>query len=690
MAMNPMGGIDQQITQRAARMKNDPNALMQQYGQSKNILDLIAAQRAAEKVQKEKQLAALQMQGNPPTVADQLEQTLIASEKEKMAPDLAGMKNLRDRTKGVAGVLAQKQRQQQQRMQQQGQQPQRPQGLPSQPAPNLNRMYNGGIVGFEEGVYIPTEEDIDAVIRERGLRSATRESVRNMLIREQKLAKQREAVGGFFSGIGERALRQRAARQEAIGEAPARGIRPTRPEEVIETESVTEVMPTGGVDLAAQRRAQDLTDAVNAEQRQMAAAREPDVAAAAAAEQPPAPVETDEITMEEIVRMAGGAPQAQAPAPATPRQAAPTSGAPVPDFLLNREEQGRRRIAEIGDNAMAAGISGLPTGPLKTLERGTQAPELLRRRATTPLTLAQRYEALERKQLEDLEKDEAGLTDTRSNTRRLLDRLTDAAINASKRPAATSNRGALASFGLGISEAVRAEEKERKEGLAGIRERRNALLKAKQDRELAKAQISQGERGLDIQQQRASTTAEQVAGMLGINQSRLDLDAKRLGMDVENFAAEIAQASRQFDQSMAFKILDANAQNRYRKQTAELKGQELALQREMLEAKTDAQKSNVQSKVVTAISEVNSNAQNSIEDARQAINLSTNLTSAEKTEQFEEAKRRINGDKQTLINALKGIGSSSGLDLSGLGAPDVTTAPLTTSELAAAAKAELG
>ena len=667
MAMNPMGGIDQQITQRAARLKNDPNALMQQYGQSKNILDLIAAQRAAEKVQKEKQLAALQMQGNPPTVADQLEQTLIASEKEKMAPDLAGMKNLRDRTKGVAGVLAQKQRQQQQRMQQMGQQPQqRPQGLPSQPAPNLERMYNGGIVGFEEGVYIPTEEDIDAVIRERGLRSATRESVRNMLIREQKLAKQREAVGGFFSGIGERALRQRAARQEAIGEAPARGIRPTRPEEVIETESVTEVMPTGGVDLAAQRRAQDLTDAVNAEQRQMAAAREPDVAVAAAAGQPPAPVETDEITMEEIVRMAGGAPQAQAPA--TPRQAAPTSTAPIPDFLLNREEQGRRRIAEIGDNAMAAGISGLPTGPLKTLERGTQAPELLRRSAVTPLTLEQRYEALERKRLEDLEKDEAALTDTRSNTRRLLDRLTDAAINASKRPAATSNRGALASFGLGISEAVRAEEKERKEGLAGIRERRNALLEAKQDRELAKAQISQGERGLDIQQQRADTTAEQVAGMLGINESRLKLDAERLGMDAERYAATLEQAGSQFDQSMAFKILDANAQNRYRKQTAELKGQELALQREMLEAKTDAQKSDVQTKIVTAISEVNSNAQNSIEDARQAINLSTNLTSAEKTEQFEEAKRRINGDKQTLINALKGIGADSGLDLSGLGA----------------------
>jgi hypothetical protein len=336
---------------------------------------------------------------------------------------------------------------------------------------------------------------------------------------------------------------------------------------------------------------------------------------------------------------------------------------------------------------MAAGISGLPTGPLKTLERGTQAPELLRRKATTPLTLAQRYEALERKQLEDLEKDEAGLTDTRSNTRRLLDRLTDAAINASKRPAAASNRGALASFGLGISEAVRAEEKERKEGLAGIRERRNALLKARGDRELAKAQISQGERGLDIQQQRASTTAEQVAGMLGINESRLKLDAERLDMDVENFAAEIAQAGRQFDQSMAFKILDANAQNRYRKQTAELKGQELALQREMLEAKTDAQKSNVQSKVVTAISEVNTNAQDAIDAATQSINISPTLNKQEKADKIAEAKRTINADKQTLINALKGIGADSGLTLP---AADVTTAPLTTSELVASAEADLG
>ena len=266
MAMNPMGGIDQQITQRSSQFKNDPNALMQQYGQSKNILDLIAAQRAAEKVQKEKQLAALQMQGNPPTVADQLEQELIASEKEQMTPALSGMKNLRDRTKGVAGVLAQKQQEQQKRMQQMGQQPQRPPqqrpqgqpqgrpmmaggGLLSQRAPNLERMYGGGIVGFEEGVYLPTEEEIDAAIRKLGLRSASRESVRNMLISEQKLKQQREAAGSFFDAIGERAKRQKGADQVAMGEEPVRGLlsdtEEVKPEPVVE-----EVVDETAIDIA--------------------------------------------------------------------------------------------------------------------------------------------------------------------------------------------------------------------------------------------------------------------------------------------------------------------------------------------------------------------------------------------------------------------------------------------------------
>ena len=592
--MNPMGGIDQQITQRAARMKNDPNALMQQYGQSKNILDLIAAQRAAEKVQKEKQLAALQMQGNPPTVADQLEQTLIASEKEKMAPDLAGMKNLRDRTKGVAGVLAQKQRQQQQRMQQQGRQPQRPQGIPSQPAPNLNRMYNGGIVGYENGggVYEPTEEEIDAAFRERRVSSnATRESVKNMLIRERELAGQREAVGSFFSGIGERALGQRAARQEAIGEAPARGIRPTRPEEVVETESVTEVMPTGGVDLAAQRREQDLIDAVNAEQREMAAAAgEPDIAAAAAVEEVKAPLSVQEqmdaaLAQQEPVR--------------------PEGMMFDPEVIQAGRQQAADEAAkeQFGRNAASLGLGGMS---IKPLEKMTQAPELLRRRATTPLTLAQRYEALERKQLEDLEKDEAGLTDTRSNTRRLLDRLTDAAINASKRPTATSNRGALASFGLGISEAVRAEEKERKEGLAGIRERRNALLKAKEDRELAKAQISQG-------QQRVDTLGKQLEQDQKQFEQRIEAQSDQFKQTMKLKTDELASTSalniikaqnkQAYDTAMlAVRTAEANAQAAFSASKVEQGNQELRLRAADAVSKYNAKLEEVQREAIDALS----------------------------------------------------------------------------------------
>jgi hypothetical protein len=457
------------------------------------------------------------------------------------------------------------------------------------------------------------------------------------------------------------------------------------PEEVVETESVTEVMPTGGVDLAAQRREQDLMDAVNTEQREMAAAaaaaagQEIDVVSEQTAGQQPTPVETDEITMEKIVGMAGGAPQA----PTTPRQAAPTSTASLPDFLLNREEQGKRRVAEIGDNAVAAGISGLPTGPLRTLEKRTQAPEMLRRKAAEPERKRTPQELISERvnaEFDKLSKREAELEDTRSTGRKILDRLARGAVRASEGPAATTSRGALANLGAGISKGVEQERDTRKKGLEALAQRRSDLLRLGAD-------ISQGERGLDIQQQRADTAAEQVAATLGIDKEKLKLKAQELGMTAERYAATLEQAGRQFDQSMAFKVLDANAQNRYRAQTAGLKGKELELQREMLEAKTDAQKSNVQTKIVTAVSEVNTNAQDAIDAATQSINMSPTLNKQEKADKIAEATRTINADKQTLINALKGIGADSGLTLP---AADVTTAPLTTSELVASAEVDLG
>ena len=260
------------------------------------------------------------------------------------------------------------------------------------------------------------------------------------------------------------------------------------------------------------------------------------------------------------------------------------------------KEQFRRDAASLGLGGMS----------IKPLEKMTQAPELLRRRATTPLTLAQRYEALERKQLEDLEKDEAGLTDTRSNTRRLLDRLTDAAINASKRPAAASNRGALASFGLGISEAVRAEEKERKEGLAGIRERRNALLKAKEDRELAKAQISQG-------QQRVDTLGKQLEQDQKQFEQRIEAQSDQFKQTMKLKTDELASTSalniikaqnkQAYDTAMlAVRTAEANAQAAFSASKVEQGNQELRLRAADAVSKYNAKLEEVQREAIDALS----------------------------------------------------------------------------------------
>ena len=258
---------------------------------------------------------------------------------------------------------------------------------------------------------------------------------------------------------------------------------------------------------------------------------------------------------------------------------------------------------------------GMPAGGLETLDRSnltpTQggrplpgAPEMLRRAPEKELTLEQEYEALRRKQLADLKRDEEGLKDTRSNTRRLLDRLTDAAVNASKRPAATTNRGALASLGLGVSEAVRAEKAERKEGLAGIRDRRSKLLGSELERKQALAQIEQGERGLDLK-------STELANNLGINLQRLENDAQRLNMDTERYANALAQSSREFAVTAAFKAMDLDAQAAYRRDTAALKTRELDLKDKATKARTDASKQALAAEVVSAIADAKNSARES-------------------------------------------------------------------------------
>ena len=119
------------------------------------------------------------MNGNPATVADQLEKELVDGQKAEMRGPLEGLRNMREgetqggKTQGVAGVLQQMQRRGQPQGQPQGQPRSQSMGaamggIINAPAPNLNRMYNGGIVGYAEGGL--TKDEIAAYLEKAGVK----------------------------------------------------------------------------------------------------------------------------------------------------------------------------------------------------------------------------------------------------------------------------------------------------------------------------------------------------------------------------------------------------------------------------------------------------------------------------------------------------------------------------------------
>ena len=194
--MNPMGGgIDTDVQNRMMQLRNDPNALGQQAQKSGDILDLIAARRAADLVAEQKKMLALQMNGSPATVKDQVEKELVDGQKAEMRGPL---QSLQGKTQGVAGVL-QNQQQQQGRGQPQGQ-PMRAAmgGIINAPAPNLNRMYNGGIVGYKKGGEISKEEYIEKVKALIASGVAQEDAMSQMDKEFDILSGSREGRTGFF------------------------------------------------------------------------------------------------------------------------------------------------------------------------------------------------------------------------------------------------------------------------------------------------------------------------------------------------------------------------------------------------------------------------------------------------------------------------------------------------------------
>jgi hypothetical protein len=641
--MNPMGGIDQQIQQRKMQFKDNPQQLQQRYGQNKELLDLLALQEISKEQQQRSQRMQMEAQQNPATVADQMQQEVLQGKKAEMAQGLQGIKGLRERTKDVGGALAQKQQQQQQRMQQQGQQPQRPPqqqqrpqgqpmmaaagGLMTQAAPNIDPRYfeGGGIVAFDgtagSGVmgagnrYVkdPIEQ---AIANFSPFQDSRRSAYKKML---EKMRKGEQLSSGELKALRD----YKEEFPELKAEEPA-------PVDVPVKDTAGDISDEENADIDAAIAATAVDDtAVDDTAVDDAAADD-----AAADDAAGAGAGLDNI-LSQITALQSGA-GAGAGAGAAPR----STGSISPEFSMTPEEnanqqqqaQGNRLRQGLAINAEEAlgagggaqGIEALNQGQLFNSARlppeGIRRPEPAAPAAPEKqLTPQQQYLKLVQAQEEAINKKEEGLKDTRSNTRRLLDRLTDAAINASKRPAATTNRGALASLGLGVSEAVRAEEAERKEGLADIAKRRGELIDRQLAGQLGLAQISQGDKGLDIQE-RAATTAEAT-----LAESTRQFN-ERLASTEGQFDQQLAVSKQQWEGSNALAVLEAQRKTIGEQATINLKEAELNALTAFQNAKTNIGNQDLQIKAQQAMGDYEADVLKLQQEALTALGLDSRYT----------------------------------------------------------------
>lgn len=154
-------GIDQLVQDKADAYRGNPAALQKRSAMSKELIDMLALQ----KITSEKDAAArdmqLQMEQQPGTIAQQLEQKAMGQTKDEML-------------KGVAGVMKNNQAKQKANMRRMANAglPKTaaagpPQGLAGQPKPNMQMMAQGGIVGYAPGGTVQEKADKIAEIRKK-------------------------------------------------------------------------------------------------------------------------------------------------------------------------------------------------------------------------------------------------------------------------------------------------------------------------------------------------------------------------------------------------------------------------------------------------------------------------------------------------------------------------------------------
>tara|TARA_A100001515_G_scaffold106648_1_gene87430 strand:+ start:573 stop:2420 length:1848 start_codon:yes stop_codon:yes gene_type:complete len=485
------GGIDSQIEQRKMQFGKNPQALQQRYGQSKQLLDLLALQQIAEEQKQKSQMMQMQMQQNPATIAEQVEQEALQGKKAEMAQSLQGMQAMRapkrsqsETARGVAGALAQKQREQQSRMRKMA-----GSGVAGQRARNMERMYDGGIVGFDAGGY--TSEELER-FRE-GLARRSGYKTRAADLSEAELARLLAKEPGFLSVMGKKlgALIPDPDPTEIVERYPGRARRIL------------------GEDVYAGEKTRQIIDAI--------------------------PEGRGSTDINELIEQAAAG---EIVPPATTDDPPTTTAAPTEPGLMERKAQQKQEILAAGED-----ILGSPTfGPLKA-RRSVGVPDLLRAReeppAPAPAAPAEPKQPSTRDRLQELLDEQFSLYERQKSEldeeQSIFDILTGAARRVGGQK---TNRGAAAAFLGGISEEIADEKERKKTGLAKLQERLGTNLSSQLALEQGIAQIERGEalteqgaEGLRLEAERIGVSIQQLEQAANLAAKELAFKYSKLGAD---------------------------------------------------------------------------------------------------------------------------------------------------------------
>lgn len=486
--------IDQEVMRRVDAYRGNPQALMQKYQQSQQLIDLLALQKL--KSEKEAAARSLQMsagQGTPPTVAQQREKEVLGMTQQEVAQQVgaaAQQRAMREREavqRLMSGVAA------------------TPGAASAMPE---KAMAAGGIVAFQAGGY---NDMIARQQREKGsifgpsfLTPAEQEAQEKLLIEEMTLQELQE-----YNRSGKKVLPERL--RQRFGGFPAD----------LET-GVRARVGDGARSLAAAEFGQDVS-------------QEPSPAVQ------PTYVQTAPTPDSSAEPVEAPAPVRRPPPPAA---AAPESG-------ITAEEATAER-------ALAQGVAGLMRGQRPEAPGLTPALEaaILKQITDDPMAMARARQGMipglnpERMaaRQKDLAERERLYEQAKDPKRQAMDQLIAFLASGAGR---TSTGGALAAGAAGYSRTAAAQEaalrsllKDRETAREGIR-----ALEEAREMDVAKAGLGGLEAG--EQSRRAGITAG--AGLTG---DQMRTGATMYAADLQAETARLNEQSRALDRALARKEID--------------------------------------------------------------------------------------------------------------------------------------